>query len=166
VAAEFERLFKDLFPGGEGRLVATEPGDLLNTGIEIEARPGRKRVKRISLLSGGERALTAMAFLFAIFRARPSPFYLMDEVEPALDDVNLHRFLKLLEGFAADSQVIIVTHQKRTMEVAGMMYGVSMSKDGTSKVVAQRLDEPGTRARVGVERVPEPVVVPEPEVVR
>ncbi|MGE5459810.1 MAG: chromosome segregation SMC family protein [Solirubrobacterales bacterium] len=166
VAAEFERLFKDLFPGGEGRLVATEPGDLLNTGIEIEARPGRKRVKRISLLSGGERALTAMAFLFAIFRARPSPFYLMDEVEPALDDVNLHRFLKLLEGFAADSQVLIVTHQKRTMEVAGMMYGVSMSKDGTSKVVAQRLDEPGTRARVGVERLPEPVVVPEPEAVR
>ncbi len=166
VAAEFERLFKDLFPGGEGRLIATEPGDLLNTGIEIEARPGRKRVKRISLLSGGERALTAMAFLFAIFRARPSPFYLMDEVEPALDDVNLHRFLKLLEGFAADSQVIIVTHQKRTMEVAGMMYGVSMSKDGTSRVVAQRLDEPGTRATVGIERLPEPVVVPEPDAVR
>ncbi len=165
VAAEFERLFKDLFPGGEGRLVATEPGDLLSTGIEIEARPGRKRVKRISLLSGGERALVAMAFLFAIFRARPSPFYLMDEVEPALDDVNLHRFLRLLEGFAADSQVIIVTHQKRTMEAASMMYGVSMSKDGTSKVVAQRLDEPGTRARVGVERLPEPVVVPEPDVV-
>jgi chromosome segregation protein len=142
VADEFERLFKDLFPGGEGRLVATEPGDLLNTGIEIEARPGRKRVKRISLLSGGERALTAMAFLFAIFRARPSPFYLMDEVEPALDDVNLHRFLKLLEGFAGDSQVLIVTHQKRTMEVAGMMYGVSMSKDGTTKVVGQRLEQP------------------------
>jgi chromosome segregation protein len=142
VAAEFERLFADLFPGGEGRLVATEPGDLLNTGIEIEARPGRKRVKRISLLSGGERALTAMAFLFAIFRARPSPFYLMDEVEPALDDVNLHRFLKLLEGFAGDSQVLIVTHQKRTMEVAGMMYGVSMSKDGTTKVIGQRLDQP------------------------
>jgi chromosome segregation protein len=166
VAAEFERLFGELFPGGEGRLVATEPGDLLNTGIEIEARPGRKRVKRISLLSGGERALTAMAFLFAIFRARPSPFYLMDEVEPALDDVNLHRFLKLLEGFAADSQVIIVTHQKRTMEVAGMMYGVSMSKEGTSRVVAQRLDQPGIRARVGVDRTLEPVTVPEPEVVR
>jgi chromosome segregation protein len=166
VAVEFERLFKDLFPGGEGRLVATEPGDLLNTGIEIEARPGRKRVKRISLLSGGERALTAMAFLFSIFRARPSPFYLMDEVEPALDDVNLHRFLKLLEGFAADSQVLIVTHQKRTMEVAGMMYGVSMSKDGTSKVVAQRLDQPATPVAAGVERLPEPVVVPEPDAVR
>jgi chromosome segregation protein len=166
VAAEFERLFDDLFPGGEGRLVATEPGDLLATGIEIEARPGRKRVKRISLLSGGERALTAMAFLFAIFRARPSPFYLMDEVEPALDDVNLHRFLKLLEGFATDSQVLIVTHQKRTMEVAGMMYGVSMSKDGTSKVVAQRLDHPATSAKAGMERVSEPVAVPEPDPVR
>ena len=142
VAAEFENLFKELFPGGEGRLVSTEPGDLLNTGIEIEARPGRKRVKRISLLSGGERALTALAFLFAIFKARPSPFYLMDEVEPALDDVNLHRFLKLIEGFAGDSQVLIVTHQKRTMEVAQMMYGVSMSKEGTSKVVGQRLDNP------------------------
>jgi chromosome segregation protein len=142
VAAEFERLIADLFPGGEGRLVSTEPGDPLNTGIEIEARPGRKRVRRISLLSGGERALVAMAFLFAIFRSRPSPFYLMDEVEPALDDVNLHRFLKLLEGFAADSQVIIVTHQKRTMEVAAMMYGVSMGKDGTSRVVAQRIAEP------------------------
>jgi chromosome segregation protein len=166
VAAEFERLFGELFPGGEGRLISTEPGDPLNTGIEIEARPGRKRVKRISLLSGGERALTAMAFLFAIFRARPSPFYLMDEVEPALDDINLHRFLKLLDGFAADSQVLIVTHQKRTMEIAGMMYGVSMGKDGTSKVVAQRLDQPGVEAAVGVERIVAPVAVPEPDAVR
>jgi len=166
VAAEFERLFAELFPGGEGRLISTEPGDPLNTGIEIEARPGRKRVKRISLLSGGERALTAMAFLFAIFRARPSPFYLMDEVEPALDDVNLHRFLKLLDGFAADSQVLIVTHQKRTMEIAGMMYGVSMGKDGTSRVIAQRLDQPGVEAEVGVERIAAPVTVPEPDAVR
>jgi len=144
VAAEFERLIGELFPGGEGRLVATEPGDPLATGIDIEARPGRKRVKRISLLSGGERALTALAFLFAIFKARPSPFYLMDEVEPALDDVNLHRFISLVEGFARDAQVLIVTHQKRTMEVAGMMYGVSMSKEGTSKVIAQRFDHPAT----------------------
>ncbi len=156
VATEFERLIKDLFPGGEGRLVATEPGDLLNTGIEIEARPGRKRVKRISLLSGGERALTAMAFLFAIFKARPSPFYLMDEVEPALDDVNLHRFIRLVEGFAGEAQVLIVTHQKRTMEVAGMMYGVSMSKDGTTKVVAQTLDHPATQTQLREGR-PEPV---------
>jgi chromosome segregation protein len=158
VAEEFERLFKDLFPGGEGRIVATEPGDLLGTGVEIEARPGRKRVKRISLLSGGERALTAMAFLFAIFKARPSPFYLMDEVEPALDDVNLHRFLRLVQGFAQDAQVLIVTHQKRTMEVAQMMYGVSMSRDGTTKVVAQSLDGASpTAATASIERV----VVPE-----
>ena len=101
VALEFERLVKELFPGGEGRLVLTDPAYPLTSGIEIEASPGRKRVKRISLLSGGERSLTAMAFLFAIFTARPSPFYLMDEVEPALDDVNLHRFLRLVEGFAA-----------------------------------------------------------------
>ena len=143
VAASFEALFQELFPGGDGRLVATDPEDILATGIEIEARPGRKRVKRISLLSGGERALTALAFLFAIFKARPSPFYLMDEVEPALDDVNLHRFLRLIRGFVDDSQVLIVTHQKRTMEVARMMYGVSMSKEGTSRVVGQRLDSPG-----------------------
>jgi chromosome segregation protein len=144
VALEFERLIKELFPGGEGRLLLTDAADPLASGIEIEASPGRKRVKRISLLSGGERALTAMAFLFAIFKARPSPFYLMDEVEPALDDVNLHRFLRLVEGFAQESQVMIVTHQKRTMEIAGMMYGVSMSKDGTSKVVCQTLEASAT----------------------
>jgi chromosome segregation protein len=161
VAAEFERLIAELFPGGEGRLVATEPGDLLATGIEIEARPGRKRVKRISLLSGGERALTALAFLFAIFKARPSPFYLMDEVEPALDDVNLHRFITLVEGFARESQVLIVTHQKRTMEVAGMMYGVSMSKEGTSKVVAQKIDTPASEPAAD-----DVVAVPEPDAVR
>jgi chromosome segregation protein len=140
VAMQFERLVAELFPGGEGRLVLTDPADPLASGIEIEASPGRKRVKRISLLSGGERSLTAMAFLFAIFTARPSPFYLMDEVEPALDDVNLHRFLRLVEGFAARSQVLIVTHQKRTMEIAGMMYGISLNNDGTTKVVAQRLE--------------------------
>ncbi len=164
VAAEFERLIGELFPGGEGRLVSTEPGDPLSTGIEIEARPGRKRVKRISLLSGGERALTALAFLFAIFKARPSPFYLMDEVEPALDDINLHRFISLVEGFARDAQVLVVTHQKRTMEVAGMMYGVSMSKEGTSKVLAQRIETPPageTRDADG-----ETVTVPEPDAVR
>jgi chromosome segregation protein len=161
VAEEFERLFKDLFPDGEGRILATEPGDLLTTGIEIEARPGRKRVKRISLLSGGERALTAMAFLFAIFKARPSPFYLMDEVEPALDDVNLHRFLRLVQGFADDSQVFIVTHQKRTMEVAQMMYGVSMSRDGTTRVVAQTLD--GAAPATAPATAEHPASVPEPD---
>ncbi|HXF36632.1 MAG TPA: AAA family ATPase, partial [Actinomycetota bacterium] len=141
VAAEFERIFADLFPGGEGRIFLTDPAQPLETGLEIEARPGRKRVRRISLLSGGERALVALAFLFAIFRARPSPFYLMDEVEPALDDVNLARFLRLIRGFAADSQVLIVTHQKRTMEVANVLYGVSMGKDGTSRVLCQRIDQ-------------------------
>ncbi|MEA2555523.1 MAG: chromosome segregation protein, partial [Actinomycetota bacterium] len=144
VALQFERLIKELFPGGEGRLVLTDPANPLEAGIEIEASPGRKRVKRISLLSGGERSLTAMAFLFAIFTARPSPFYLMDEVEPALDDVNLHRFLRLVEGFASQSQVLIVTHQKRTMEIAGMLYGISLNKDGTTKVVCQTLEHPET----------------------
>ena len=127
----------------------------LTSGIEIEASPGRKRVRRISLLSGGERSLTAMAFLFAIFTARPSPFYLMDEVEPALDDVNLHRFLRLVEGFARESQVLIVTHQKRTMEIAAMMYGISLNKDGTTKVVAQQHEHPTpleTDARLEGER--------------
>jgi chromosome segregation protein len=139
VAGEFSDLFQMLFPGGEGKLTLTEPDDLLGTGIEIEARPGRKRVKRLSLLSGGERALTALAFLFAIFRARPSPFYLLDEVEAALDDINLHRFLELIRGFAGTSQVILVTHQKRTMEAADVLYGISMGKDGASSVIAQRV---------------------------
>jgi chromosome segregation protein len=140
VAMQFERLVAELFPGGEGRLILTDPANPLESGIEIEASPGRKRVRRISLLSGGERSLTALAFLFAIFTARPSPFYLMDEVEPALDDVNLHRFLRLVQTFAAASQVLIVTHQKRTMEIAGMLYGISLSTDGTTKVIAQRLE--------------------------
>jgi chromosome segregation protein len=176
VATEFQKLFEELFPGGEGKLVLTDPADLLGTGLEIEARPGRKRVRRISLLSGGERALTAMAFLFAIFRARPSPFYLLDEVEPALDDVNLHRFLRLIEAFARDSQVLVVTHQKRTMEMAEMLYGVSMSKDGTSRVVCQRFEPDATGSndgspagadRADAERAEgEPVVAPEADAVR
>ncbi|HJV03997.1 MAG TPA: AAA family ATPase, partial [Actinomycetota bacterium] len=141
VASEFSALFGELFPGGEGKLELTQPDDLLGSGIEIEARPGRKRVKRLSLLSGGERALTAIAFLFAIFRARPSPFYLLDEVEAALDDVNLHRFIELVRGFATTSQVLLVTHQKRTMEAADVLYGVSMAQDGGSSVIAQRVDE-------------------------
>ena len=140
IAGEFEAMFKELFPGGEGRLILTDPANLLETGVDVEARPGRKRVKRLSLLSGGERALTALGFLFSIFKARPSPFYLLDEVEAALDDVNLHRFLGLIKGFAQDSQVIVVSHQKRTMEIADMLYGVSMSPDISSRVVCQKLD--------------------------
>ena len=166
VATQFERLVKELFPGGEGRLVLTDPANPLEAGIEIEASPGRKRVKRISLLSGGERSLAALAFLFAIFTARPSPFYLMDEVEPALDDLNLHRFLRLVAGFARDAQVMIVTHQKRTMEIASMMYGVSLNKDGTTKILCQRLehpDEPRRRYPGGGGGAPERVDVPETE---
>jgi chromosome segregation protein len=159
VSREFSELFGTLFPGGEGRLLLEDPADLLGTGIEIEARPGRKRVKRLSLLSGGERSMAAIAFLFAIFKARPSPFYLMDEVEPALDDVNLVRFLEALQQLSEQSQVIIVTHQKRTMELADVLYGMSMSKDGTTKVVAQRLatDDPKPASVAG-----EPVIVVEP----
>ena len=157
VAREFSALFSTLFPGGEGRLILEDPSEPLNSGIEIEARPGRKRVKRLSLLSGGERSLVAIAFLFSIFKARPSPFYLMDEVEPALDDVNLVRFLEALKDLAAQSQVIIVTHQKRTMELADVLYGVSMAKDGATAVIAQRLEEVETGAPVRVgEAVPEP----------
>jgi chromosome segregation protein len=141
VSREFAELFASLFPGGEGRLTLTDPADPLGSGIEVEARPGRKRVRRLSLLSGGERSLAALAFLFAIFRARPSPFYLMDEVEAALDDVNLHRFLEVVRGFAATSQILIVTHQKRTMEMADVLYGVSMGRDGASTVISQRLVE-------------------------
>jgi chromosome segregation protein len=140
-AAEFESIIGRLFPGGEGRLVLTEPDDMLATGIDIEARPAGKKVKRLSLLSGGERSLTAIAFLIAIFKARPSPFYVLDEVEAALDDTNLQRLLEILAELREASQLIIVTHQKRSMEVADTLYGVSMRGDGVSTVVSQRLRE-------------------------
>lgn len=141
VAAEFERIFQVVFPGGEGRLVLTEPDDMLTTGIEVEARPPGKRVARLSLLSGGERSLTVLAFVFAIFRARPSPFYVLDEVDAALDDVNLQRLLRVIESFRGHSQIIMVTHQKRSMEVADLLYGITMNKDGVTKVVADRLGD-------------------------
>ncbi|MCK0117086.1 chromosome segregation protein SMC [Isoptericola sp. S6320L] len=140
-AAQFERVFARLFPGGEGRLVLTEPGDLLTTGIEVEARPAGKKVKRLSLLSGGERSLTAVAFLVSIFKARPSPFYVMDEVEAALDDVNLGRLLEIFRELQEDSQLVVITHQKRTMEVADALYGVTMRGDGVTTVISQRLRE-------------------------
>jgi chromosome segregation protein len=139
VAREFEVVFATLFPGGEGKLVLTEPDDMLTTGIEVEARPPGKKVKRLSLLSGGERSLTAVAMLVAIFRARPSPFYVMDEVEAALDDVNLGRLVGLIGELRASSQLIIITHQKRTMEVADALYGVTMRGDGITQVISQRL---------------------------
>jgi chromosome segregation protein len=141
-AREFEDIIGRLFPGGEGRLVLTEPDDLLVTGIEIEARPPGKKVKRLSLLSGGERALTAIAFVVAIFKARPSPFYVLDEVEAALDDSNLQRLLQIFAELRDTSQLIIVTHQQRTMEVADTLYGISMRGDGVSSVVSQRMREP------------------------
>ncbi|MFN2521804.1 MAG: AAA family ATPase, partial [Mycobacteriales bacterium] len=140
-AREFVHVFATLFPGGEGRLVLTEPDDLLATGIEVMARPAGKKVSRLSLLSGGERSLTAIAFLVALFRARPSPFYVLDEVEAALDDRNLGRLLELLEGLREASQLIVITHQKRTMEIADALYGVTMRGDGVSTVVSQRLRE-------------------------
>jgi chromosome segregation protein len=140
-ARAFEQTFSTLFPGGEGKLILTEPDDMLSTGIDFEARPPGKKVKRLSLLSGGERALTAIAFLVAIFKARPSPFYVMDEVEAALDDANLQRLLQIFEELRETSQLIIVTHQKRTMEVADSLYGISMRGDGVSTVVSQRLRE-------------------------
>ena len=138
---EFETVFATLFPGGEGRIFLTDPEDLLTTGVEIEARPPGKKVKRLSLLSGGERSLTAVALLVAIFRARPSPFYVLDEVEAALDDVNLGRLLTLVEQLRNTSQLIIITHQKRTMEIADALYGVSMRGDGITGVISQRLRE-------------------------
>jgi len=138
-AAQFVRVFARLFPGGEGRLVLTDPSDMLTTGIEVEARPAGKKIKRLSLLSGGERSLTAVALLVAIFKARPSPFYVMDEVEAALDDTNLGRLITIFEELRESSQLIVITHQKRTMEVADALYGVTMRGDGVSTVISQRL---------------------------
>jgi chromosome segregation protein len=140
-AREFEQIFGRLFPGGEGALVLTEPDDMLATGIEFEARPPGKRVKRLSLLSGGERSLTAIAFLVAIFKARPSPFYVLDEVEAALDDTNVQRLLNIFDELRASSQLIVITHQKRTMEIADSLYGITMRADGVSAVISQRLRE-------------------------
>lgn len=138
-AREFEGVFGRLFPGGEGRLILTDPDNMLTTGVDVEARPPGKRVKRLSLLSGGERSLTAVAMLVSIFKARPSPFYVMDEVEAALDDTNLQRLIRIMEELQESSQLIVITHQKRTMEVADALYGVSMQGDGVSKVISQRL---------------------------
>ena len=135
---QFEHVFGVLFPGGQGDLVLTDPDDMLSTGIEIEARPAGKKVKRLSLLSGGERSLAAIAFLVAIFKARPSPFYVMDEVEAALDDMNLTRLLAIFKELQETSQLIVITHQKRTMEIADALYGVTM-RDGVTTVVSQRL---------------------------
>jgi chromosome segregation protein len=141
VAAAFERVFARLFPGGEGRLILTEPGSWLTTGVDVEARPPGKKIKRLSLLSGGERALVAVSFLISLFIARPSPFYILDEVEAALDDTNLGRLLEIYEELRATSQLLVITHQKRTMEIADALYGISMRGDGVSTVISSRLRE-------------------------
>jgi chromosome segregation protein len=138
-ARQFEGVFSRLFPGGEGRLILTDPENMLTSGVDVEARPPGKKVKRLSLLSGGERSLTAVALLVSIFKARPSPFYVMDEVEAALDDTNLQRLIRIMQELQESSQLIVITHQKRTMEVADALYGVSMQGDGVSKVISQRL---------------------------
>ena len=172
VSGHFTDLFETLFPGGQGRTPPDRPGRPAETGIEVEARPSGKNVKKLSLLSGGERSLTALAFLFAVFRSRPSPFYVMDEVEAALDDVNLHRFLGLVEQFRDDAQLLVVSHQKRTMEAADCLYGVSMApvdrprgqrargggagRPGPPGILNQRLTRPGR----GLSRVGAPTGVP------
>lgn len=139
-AAQFTKVFARLFPGGHGQLQLADPDNPLTSGIDIEAKPAGKKVKRLSLLSGGERSLTAIAFLVAIFLARPSPFYVMDEVEAALDDVNLGRLLAVFEELRENSQLIVISHQKRTMQIADALYGVTMAGDGISTVISQRLD--------------------------
>jgi chromosome segregation protein len=141
IAAAFELVFARLFPGGEGRLILTEPDNWLTTGVDVEARPPGKKIKRLSLLSGGERALVAVSFLISLFIARPSPFYILDEVEAALDDTNLGRLLEIYEELRATSQLLVITHQKRTMEIADALYGISMRGDGVSTVISSRLRE-------------------------
>jgi chromosome segregation protein len=163
VAREFETVFSVLFPGGEGRMILTEPDDMLTTGVDVEARPPGKKVKRLSLLSGGEKSLVAVAMLVAIFRARPSPFYVMDEVEAALDDTNMARLIGLLDQLREASQLIIITHQKPTMEIADALYGVSMRGDGISQVISQRLRGRGERRAAKAEPAPQPTPEPSPE---
>ena len=138
--AAFAEVFPVLFPGGTGSIELTDPDDLLGTGIEVSVRPAGKKIERLSLLSGGERSLAAVALLVAIFKARPSPFYILDEVEAALDDANLGRLLTIFQDLRRSSQLIVITHQKRTMEIADALYGVSMRQDGVSAVVGQRVN--------------------------
>ncbi|MCU1405028.1 MAG: smc, partial [Glaciihabitans sp.] len=144
--AAFAQVFPVLFPGGTGSIFLTDPSDLLTTGIEVTVKPAGKKIERLSLLSGGERSLAAVALLIAIFKARPSPFYIMDEVEAALDDANLGRLLTIFQDLRETSQLIVITHQKRTMEIADALYGVSMRSDGISAVVGQRVAQPEERA--------------------
>ena len=139
VDRHFREIFSLLFPKGSAEIRLTDPGDPLNSGVEIYAQPEGKKLRRISLMSGGETSLAALAFFFALFKVRPSPFYFLDEVEAALDDVNLHRFLELVKKFKDESQLILITHQKRSMEIADILYGISMQDDGVSRVVSQKV---------------------------
>ena len=139
VAHNFAQIFSTLFPGGQGRLTLSDADKMLETGIELEAKPSGKNVRKLSLLSGGERSLTALAFLFAFFEVGQSPFYVMDEVEAALDDINLHRFLELVSEFREEAQLVIVSHQKRTMEAADVLYGISMASGGSSRVLSEKV---------------------------
>jgi len=142
VAEHFQEVASTLFPGGEGRLRLVDPEDEGGEpGVEVELRPAGKRVTRLSLLSGGEKAVGAISFLFALFLARPCAFYLLDEVEAALDDTNIARFVELLRRYADRAQFVVVTHQKRTMEAADILYGVTMGPDGVSQVVSRRLPQ-------------------------
>ncbi len=153
VAENFSKLVATLFPSGEGSLFLADPSNILESGVDLEVRPAGKNIRRLSLLSGGERSLVALAFLFAVFRSRPSPFYMMDEVESALDDVNLHRFLALVHEFRDEAQMLIVSHQKRTMEAADCLYGVSMPPGGSSLVVSEKVEPKVHEAAVTVSRV-------------
>ena len=146
----FGEIFPILFPGGSGDISLTDPDNMLETGIDVAARPAGKNIERLSLLSGGERSPAAVAWLIAIFHARPSPFYIMDEVEAALDDANLGRLLQAFETLREHSQLIVITHQKRTMEIADALYGVSMRQDGVSAVIGQRVGKEETGAEAGL----------------
>ena len=139
ISALYQENFTQVFPGGRGRLRLVDPDHPLESGVEVEAQPHGKKVGRLALLSGGERSLAALAFLFAVFRARPSPFYILDEVEAALDDANLHRFLRLVDTLRSSAQLVIITHQQQTMEAADMLYGVTMEPGESSKVLARRM---------------------------
>jgi chromosome segregation protein len=142
VAEHFEEVAATLFPGGEGRLRLVEgEGEEGEQGVEVELRPAGKRITRLSLLSGGEKALGAISFLFALFLARPCAFYLLDEVEAALDDTNIARFVELLRRYSDRAQFVVITHQKRTMEAADVLYGVTMGPDGVSQIVSRRLQQ-------------------------
>jgi chromosome segregation protein len=147
ITENFSILFDQLFQGGKGRLVLSNLSEPLASGLDIEVALPGKSVKRLSLLSGGERSLIALAFLFSIFESRPSPFYILDEVEAALDDINLNRFLKLITSFGKSSQLLIISHQKRTMEVADLLYGVTMQEGGSTKVVSQRMSQVSANAQ-------------------